>query len=305
MSDSKEHVPSSFDNRLSFILSFTLITTETLITGPISAARCTFAAFASNASLLFSACMYFSLNLQLVPVHGVNGLKMKKYVGPRFVAVCNFAPLAVGGQFGLYNGVSSSELVCFVILVSYMLHRQMALKRVLSDVSAEMTALQHAAYSAAPILQFGDIILRISTAINFAGSILDFYLAKHLGNTELNFQLSLLDLCIFNARLFLYAVLAATDPSFRRAIGALRNPHRSAGPDGSQQSSSTAKAQSWSSRGTTPSLCTRTLVDGSNTEGESAESMVRLSLDAAGRPRQTETDTHHTRRHRDPEEGIE
>jgi hypothetical protein len=34
-------------------------------------------------------------------------------------------------------------------------------KRVRADISAEMTALQRAAYSAAPILHFRDIILRI------------------------------------------------------------------------------------------------------------------------------------------------
>jgi hypothetical protein len=66
----------------SFILSVTLIPTETLMTGPISAAACTFAVFASNVcptaasirplypdllqtSLLFSAGMYFCMALNL------------------------------------------------------------------------------------------------------------------------------------------------------------------------------------------------------------------------------------------------
>ncbi|KAJ7716247.1 hypothetical protein B0H14DRAFT_3632310 [Mycena olivaceomarginata] len=237
-----------------FIFSATLIPIETLITGPISAVGCTFAAFGSNASLLFSACMYFcmALNLQLVLVHGVNGLKMEKYYvlgSSLLVAVCSISPLAAG-QFGPYNGVcwysnpnpathmlwlvgtqsfwillmASSELVCFVVLMSYMLRHQMAVRRVRSDISAKMTSLQHAAYSAAPVLQFRGIILRItlypllSCALNFSGAILYLYLAKH----ELNFRLRILDLCIFNARPFLYAVLAATDPSFIRAIGALQ-----------------------------------------------------------------------------------
>jgi hypothetical protein len=68
--------------RPSFILGVTLIPMETLMTGPISPAGCTFAAFASNvrprttrirplypdllqASLLFSACMYFCMALNL------------------------------------------------------------------------------------------------------------------------------------------------------------------------------------------------------------------------------------------------
>ncbi|KAJ7913464.1 hypothetical protein B0H13DRAFT_1873889 [Mycena leptocephala] len=92
-----------------FILSVTMISTETFITGPIAAAGCAFAAFAINASLLFSAGMYFcmALNLQLVLVHGVNGLKMEKYyvIGSSLlVAVCTLSPLAAG-QLGPYNGV--------------------------------------------------------------------------------------------------------------------------------------------------------------------------------------------------------
>ncbi|KAF8183597.1 hypothetical protein K438DRAFT_1448818, partial [Mycena galopus ATCC 62051] len=110
-----------------------------------------------QASLLFSACMYFcmALNLQLVLVHGVNGLMMEKYyvIGSSLlVTVCSLAPLAAG-QFGPYHGVcsfsnpdpvlrirwlvgaqsfwillmASSELVCFVILVSYMLRCQVRL----------------------------------------------------------------------------------------------------------------------------------------------------------------------------------
>ncbi|KAJ7702144.1 hypothetical protein B0H16DRAFT_1902493 [Mycena metata] len=319
-----------------FILSVTLIPMENLMTGPPSSAGCTFAAFASNGSLLFSACMYFcmALNLQLVLIHGVNGLIMEKYyvIGSfLLVGVCTISPLAAGQFKGLYNGLcddlkfrwlvptqsfwillmAASELVCFVILMSYMLRHRMSVKRTRSDISAEMTALQYAAYSAAPILQFRGIILRIvlypflSCVLNFSGSTLDLYLAKHLENTELNSQLNVLDDCIFNARPFLYAVLAATDPSFIRAIGALRNLHPSTGSDGSQQSSSTPKSRAQSSCSTAPSLYTRTLANGNQAEGQSAESIVRQSLDATGRPQQTEADVHHTRTHRDPEEGSE
>ncbi|KAJ7325959.1 hypothetical protein DFH08DRAFT_1085115 [Mycena albidolilacea] len=390
MSDSKEHVRSSFDDhlrdlllgiliigivlcavvlmmfaytaskrgsrphlhRVSFrllvyamvsnlILSVTMIPMEALMTGPISPVGCTFAGFASNASLLFSACMYccMALNLQLVLIHGVNGLMMEKYyvIGSSLlVAVCNFPPLA-GGQLGFYDNLcwfsnpdpvvrfrwifgtqtfwmvlmASSELVCFVILMSYMLRRRMRVKRIRSNMSAEMTALQHAAYSASPILQFRNIILRItlypffSCILNFSGSTLDLYLAKHPGNSELNARLNAFDQCIFCARPILYAVLAATDPSFLRAIDTLRNVPPSASSDGSQQSSSTAKSQSRGSRSTTLSLYTRTLVDGNNAGGESAGSMLRQSLGAAGHPQRTEADVHHTCTHRDPEEGIE
>ncbi|KAJ7868447.1 hypothetical protein B0H13DRAFT_2670274 [Mycena leptocephala] len=321
-----------------FILSVTLIPVETLLTGPISPAGCTFAAFANSASLLFSACMYccMALNLQLVLIHGVNGLMMEKYyvIGSfLLVGVCNIIPLAAGQFKGLYEDLcwfsnpnpvlrfrwifgtqsfwiffmASSELLCFVILISHMLRLRMSVNRMRSDTSAEINALQHTAYSAAPIVQFRRIILRItlypffSCILNFSGAILDLYLSKHLENTELNARLNVLDHCIFNARPLLYAVLAATDPSFIRAIGALRNRHPSTGSDGS----STAKSQSQSLSLTTPSFYTVTLADGNKSEGESAESMATRSLDATRRPQQTEADVHHARPHRDPEEGIE
>ncbi|KAJ6493348.1 hypothetical protein C8R45DRAFT_989524 [Mycena sanguinolenta] len=311
-----------------FILGLTLIPMEMLMTGPISPAGCTFAGFASNASLLFSACMYFcmALNLQLVLIHGVNGFMMQKYyvIGSSLlVGVCNITPLAVGGQLGFYDNLcwfsnpdpvlrfrwllgtqsfwlflmAFSELVCFVCLMSYMLRRRMAMRRIRSDISAEMSAVQYAAYSAAPILQFRAVILRItlypllSCVLGFSGTALDLYLAKHLGNTESNVQLTAWDQCIFNARPFLYAMLAATDPSFLRAIGALR---LGAGSEDSQQSIGAAKSQARSSGSTMPYLCMRTLADGNEAEGESSESMVRQSPDAA--------DLHHTCTHRDPEE---
>ncbi|KAJ6483422.1 hypothetical protein C8R45DRAFT_1001289 [Mycena sanguinolenta] len=308
-----------------FILGLTLIPMETLMTGPISPAGCTFAAFASNASLLFSACMYFcmALNLQLVLVHGVNGLMMQKYYvmgSSLLVAVCNITPLAVKGQFGLYDDLcwfsnpdpalryrwlvgtqsfwlflmASSELVCFVILMAYMLRRRMVMRRIRSHISADMTNTQHAAYDAAPILQFRAIILRItlypllSCVLGFSGTTLDLWLAKHvLENTELKVKLTALDQCIFNARPFLYALLAATDPSFLRAVSALRPGA------GSQRSVSTANSQQ--SAHSTTHLFSWTPADGSRGEVESSISMTTRSVDG-----QTEA----TCTHRDPA-GIE
>ncbi|KAJ6450744.1 hypothetical protein C8R45DRAFT_883472 [Mycena sanguinolenta] len=312
-----------------FILGLTLIPMETLMTGPISSAGCAFAAFASNASLLFSACMYFcmALNLQLVLVHGVNGLMMEKYYmmgSSILVAVCNITPLAVKGQFGFYDDLcwfsnpdpalryrwlvgtqsfwlflmASSELVCFVILILYMLRRRMVMRRIHSEISSDMTRTQHAAYDAAPILQFRAIILRItlypllSCALGFSGTTLDLWLAKHvLENTDLKVKLTALDQCIFNARPFLYALLAATDPSFLRAVAALRPGA------GSQRSISTVNSQQ--SAHSTTHLFSWTPADGSRGEVESSISMATRSVDG-----QTEANVHHTCTHRDPV-GIE
>ncbi|KAJ6452399.1 hypothetical protein C8R45DRAFT_1112965 [Mycena sanguinolenta] len=325
-----------------FIFSITLVPMEMFTGGLIPTAACTFIALAGKASLSFSACMYFcmALNLQLVLIHGVNGFMMEKYYvmgSSLLVGITAIVPLATGQFKGLDNDLcwfsnpdpvlksrwlvgtqefwillmASSELVCFVILVSHMLRLRMSMKRVRSDISAEMTALQQVAYSAAPILQFRRIILRIalypflSSILNFSGASLDLYLAaKPLEDTELNFRVNAAGRCIFNARPLLYALLAATDPSFVRAIGALRNLHPSAGSDGSEQSSSTPKFQSRSSRSMTPSLFTRTLADGNKAESNSIASMVRRPLDAPGPPQQIEADFLHTCMHRDSEEGI-
>ncbi|KAJ7257151.1 hypothetical protein C8J57DRAFT_1649406 [Mycena rebaudengoi] len=346
MSDSKEHVPSSFDNhRRELILGI-------LIPGIVLSAM-VLMAFAYTAwqrrsrphlhRVSFRLLVYatvskrrsYSLRAYWFWSTGVNGLKMEKYyvIGSSFlVAVCNIVPLAAG-QLGPYNGtcwynnpdpatymrwvvgtlsfwiflMSSSELVCFFILVLYMLRRQMSVNRMRAGISAEMSALQHAAYSAAPILQFRGIILRItlypllSCALNFSSSILALYLAKHLGNTELNFQLGVLDLCIFNARPFLYAVLAATDPSLIRAVSALRQP-TIAGRSGTQHGAS-SQLRSQSSRSITPFSGTLTLVDGSKAESESA-SLERQSVDALERPQHTDEGIHNTHTHRDPEQEI-
>ncbi|KAJ7300922.1 hypothetical protein DFH08DRAFT_996631 [Mycena albidolilacea] len=298
--------------RPSFIFSATLIPIETLITGPISAAACTFAAFGSNASLLFSACMYFcmALNLQLVLVHGVNGLKMEKYhvLGSfLLVAVCSISPLAAG-QFGPYNGVCwysnpnpVTHMLWLVGTQSFwiLLMASSELARTFgyfgqNDLFTARSVQRRAgptvpAYN--PAHQYGLLTLYplLSCALNFSGAILYLYLVKH----ELNFRLRILDLCIFNARPLLYAVLAATDPSFIRAIGALRNPHLSAGSDSSQQSSSTAQSRSPRSRNTTPS---------SDTDGNQAEGGNLWTRH--GGPQQIGACVHNTRTHRAPEHGI-
>ncbi|KAJ7344056.1 hypothetical protein DFH08DRAFT_1081354 [Mycena albidolilacea] len=322
-----------------FILSVTLIPAEMLMKGPISPAGCAFAALAVIASHFFSTCMYFcmALNLQLVLVHGVNGLKMEKYYvmgSSLLVAVCTIAPLATG-QLGPYDGIcwfnnpdpvlqlrwlvgaqsfwillmALSELVCFVILASYMIHHRISVKRMLSGISTKMTTSesQHTSYIAAPLLQFRVIILRItlypllSSVLNFSNIILDLYIALRLGGTELTFRLNVLDICIVCARPFLYAVLAATDPSFLRAVRAVRQPPI-AGRSGTQHGP-TSRLQSQSSRSTTPSSGTLTQVDGNKADGDGA-SRGREPGDAEECLQQTEADIHPMHLHRDTEQGI-
>jgi len=242
------------------------------LTGP--SIGCSFVAFLTNTSLIFSAAMFFSiaLNLQLVIVHGLNGNKMEKWylLGSAVLALgLNIPPYALG-QYGWnvenatcwYNTPSNSlrlqwvigtlsfwvlfiacgETVMFFIVITHMLRidkktRSIRLPTNSSMISAESTQ------GKLPIslaTKYRKIILRIglypliSCIMNFSTVALDLYQTVDGVNTNLQFGLSIVDLCLYGLRLFFYAALAATDPSLLKAIQALRNPH--------QQTSHTAVA---------------------------------------------------------------
>ncbi|KAJ7101577.1 hypothetical protein B0H15DRAFT_943898 [Mycena belliarum] len=84
-----------------------------------------------------------------------------------------------------------------------------------------------------PVAQYRNIILRVGlyplvSCILSLGTIIDLYLVvyqvSHPIMTELNFRLSVASICIYSLRLVIYAVLAAADPSFVRALRELRRP---------------------------------------------------------------------------------
>ncbi|KAJ7501115.1 hypothetical protein B0H11DRAFT_2375213 [Mycena galericulata] len=64
----------------------------------------------------------------------------------------------------------------------------------------------------------------LSCCLSFTGSILDIWLTKNPVPTELQWRLSLVNLCAFSLRPILYTLLAAADPGYIRAMCALR-PH--------------------------------------------------------------------------------
>ncbi|KAJ7710008.1 hypothetical protein B0H17DRAFT_250049 [Mycena rosella] len=233
-------------------------------------------------------CM--AINLQLVLVHGVNGRMMEKYylIGAFFLAlVCNITTLAAR-EFGWYaaNGtcwfndpspavqvrwligaqsfwillMATSEVVSFLVLVGFMLRHQRHTAHVHSASGTSQTF--SGSVSPAPIVQYRNVIVRIglypllSCCLNFSACILDLYLASHSGNSvlddsELFWRLNILDLCIYSLRPFLYACLAATDPSFLRAVRALRSPGTELTSVGSTRSANgqqTASVQATSTR---------------------------------------------------------
>ncbi|KAJ7924577.1 hypothetical protein B0H13DRAFT_2266635 [Mycena leptocephala] len=219
-----------------------------VFSGP--SAGCSFLAFFGVSNLMFSACMFFciALNLQLVIVHCVNGNMMEKYyyIGSVvFVAICNITPYAAG-QYGYYNGdcwfnnpdpemqfrwlvgsqsvwallMSTGEVVSFFVILGYMLLYQMQSMQLWANVSSSKRPKPL-------IIAYRSIIIRIglypllSCCLSFTGSILDIWLAKTPVSTKLQWRLSL-DLCVYGLRPILYTLLAAWDPSFLRAIRAIR-----------------------------------------------------------------------------------
>ncbi|KAJ6585732.1 hypothetical protein B0H19DRAFT_1368941 [Mycena capillaripes] len=249
-------------NRVSFRLLVCALIANLIFTassipafsGP--SAGCSFTAFCGLSTLMFPACMFFctGLNLQLVLVHHVNGNSMEKfyYIGSvTIVAILNIPPYAAG-QFGYYNGVcgfsnphpdvqfrwlfwsqavwillmSTGEVVSFFWIIRYMYRIHSLRKKVWSTSS-------FGPIPNPPIVAYRTVILRIglysllSCCLNFTGSILNIWMTKNPVPTELQRRLLFLDLCIFSLRPILYTLLAAADPSFLRAMRALRRHSKS------------------------------------------------------------------------------
>ncbi|KAF7344771.1 hypothetical protein MVEN_01638100 [Mycena venus] len=316
MSDAKGHVPSPFDSHMRDLVLGILIPGIVLSAIVLMAFAYTASQLRSRPHLhrvsfrllVYAMVSNFILSVTLIPTEMI-------ITGPKSGTGCAFAAFfslmrwLVGAQSFWILFMALSELVCFVILASYMIHHRISVKRMWSDVSAKMTASesQHAAYTVAPVLKFRGIILRItlypllSCALNFSNIILDLCFAQRLSDTESTFRLSVLDICVVNGRPFLYAVLAATDPSFIRAVSALRQPPIVRPSSKEHNATSQLQSQSWCS--TTPSSAMLTQADGNKAEGDGASRGRQLG-DAAERPQQTEADVHHGRTHRDPEQGI-
>ncbi|KAJ6566481.1 hypothetical protein B0H19DRAFT_1374035 [Mycena capillaripes] len=209
-----------------------------VFSGP--SAGCSFVAFFGVSSLMLSACMFFctALNLQLVLVHCVNGNMMEKYyyIGSVvFVAICNIMPYAAG-QYGYYNGdcwfsnpdpeaqfrwlVGSQTVWTLLMSTGEVVSFFMQSTQLWSNIPSGERPKP-------PIIAYRSIIIRIglypllSCCLSFTGSILDIWLAKNPVSTKLQWRLSL-DLCVYGLRPILYTLLAAGDPSFLRAIRALR-----------------------------------------------------------------------------------
>ncbi|KAJ6448619.1 hypothetical protein C8R45DRAFT_1224630 [Mycena sanguinolenta] len=210
-------------------------------------AGCSFMAFFGLSILMFSACMFFciALNLQLVLVHHINGNSMEKfyYIGSvAVVAILNIAPYAAD-QFGYYNGTCWFSSPRPDVQFHWLLGSQSIWMLLMSTGEVVSfsgvfgltdTQMHSPAIQKPPIVAYRSMILRIglypllSCWLSFTGSILDIWLTKHPIPTELQWRLSFVDLCVFALRPILYTVLAASDPGFLCAMRALRKHSKSA-----------------------------------------------------------------------------
>ncbi|KAJ6465376.1 hypothetical protein C8R45DRAFT_1106994 [Mycena sanguinolenta] len=212
-----------------------------------------------NMSLIFSAGMFLcmAINLPLVLGQKVNGQRMEMYYvsGTSFVSVtATLIPWASGNlgwdaanQSCWYRNSDPEtmfrwllatqtfwiflacigEVVAFLAIVGYLITYEFETRYYRRSSVKSSASSPH---PGSTILKFRNIVLRIglyplvSCLLNISGASLDLHQWKHPEQTDLNIGLNLADLAIYAARPLIYGLLAATDPSFIRALRALQSP---------------------------------------------------------------------------------
>ncbi|KAJ7352091.1 hypothetical protein DFH08DRAFT_1077875 [Mycena albidolilacea] len=225
--------------------------------------RCDLLSFCTNLSLVFSAGMFFcmALNLPLVLAHNVSGQKMERYyvLGTMLLCLlCTVVPYASGNLgwnaindtcwYRSQNGAAmlrwliatqtlwmllfaAGEVGAFVVIVGYLIAYEIDMRRFPTNTQSKNTCSSEVSHRpGSTIRMFRNIILRVglyplvSCLLNISTSVLDLYVMKHPESSKLNWTLNLTDLAIYSGRPLIYGLLAATDPSFIRALRALRHP---------------------------------------------------------------------------------
>ncbi|KAJ7923428.1 hypothetical protein B0H13DRAFT_1979793 [Mycena leptocephala] len=257
--------------------------------------ECGLLMFLVNLSLMFSAGMFFciGINLPLVLAFNLNGQRIEKYyiMGTALISsVCNIIPYA-SGQLGWdaatkqcwyrNTGLASrlrwfigtravwmllasfGEVVAFLIIVRHL-------------VAYERLATGHRFRAEAKVHR--NIILRIglypfvSCLLSVSTSILDLHLLSSTAQTELNSKLNLADMALFSARPLIYGLLAATDPSFLRAMRELH-------PGWNNSSDLNSSTQ-----GAAPCFSTALELPLTTVESESGKHEMMESLELGGTP---------------------
>ncbi|KAF7345152.1 hypothetical protein MSAN_01891400 [Mycena sanguinolenta] len=212
-------------------------------------------------SVLFSAGMFFSIgvNLPLVLAFNINGQKMEKYYvgGTTLIAlVSNLVPY-VSGNLGWDDDnracwyrtkdpsaklhwlvatqsvwvllASLGEATAFIIIIRYLV-----VYRLVTEDTPPSFASTMPHRPGPTILRLRNIILRIglypmvSCILSISTTIIEITLLQprqtNVTASQQNWRLDLADATIYAGRPLIYGLLAATDPSFIRALRALRYP---------------------------------------------------------------------------------
>ncbi|KAJ7033230.1 hypothetical protein C8F04DRAFT_1354688 [Mycena alexandri] len=202
-----------------------------------------------------------ALNLQLVLVHGMNGQRMEKYyvsAAAIMALACTIPPYAASA-FGYDDGcwydspepvvrlrwwvaslglwlflLSTGEVISFVMIVGSMIMRHRAVSAISTECSASSFSKAPTLLKP-PIVVYRNIILRIGESRYYkrlyplvscffvvTAGALDLHDILNPAHTVENRRLNIVDLLLYALRPMAYCLLAATDPSFLRALRALR-----------------------------------------------------------------------------------
>ncbi|KAJ7857015.1 hypothetical protein B0H13DRAFT_2661115 [Mycena leptocephala] len=141
--------------------------------------------------------------------------------------------------------MSTVEVICFVIIVIFMMRHQARIRRLRVDalphsasgLASHLTTFK-SSLPAHPIVRYRPMILRIALYPIFSCFLSITTCSFNILHTkipDLTFRLHILDLMIYALRPLLYTLLAGTDPSFLRAIRSLfPNSSSSSSPSPSQ-----------------------------------------------------------------------
>ncbi|KAF8145465.1 hypothetical protein K438DRAFT_1991758 [Mycena galopus ATCC 62051] len=156
---------------------------------------------------------------------------------------------------------SVGEVGTFIIIVGYLIAYGFTCRHLPVDTQATYSS-EASDLVGSKFRKFRHIILRIglyplvSCMFNISTAVIDFdvsrdFQRKHLHASEVNWRLNLADLAIYAGRPLIYGLLAATDPSFIRALRALRHP----------EGESETQSDSWDAQRPEPSACFSTVFD--------------------------------------------
>ncbi|KAJ6502934.1 hypothetical protein C8R47DRAFT_1316872 [Mycena vitilis] len=218
---------------------------------------CSLVAFLVLVSPLFSACMFCSmaLNLQLVLVYGVNGNRMEKIYVVGAILLCGACTIPAWAAGAL--GWQTTNGTCWIrdTIPTEQLHWLLITQSVPMVLMSTLELFSflriHHLHDRTPALY-----PLLSCFLSVTACILDVYGVQHNTNiTDFVITLGATNLFVYCLRPILYTLLAATDPSFLRAVRSLQWTPLSRWRKQTEKDSSRMVGQSSWGTGASQELC--------------------------------------------------